>query len=385
VNFGTDFDALIARFSPDPTQPIALAVSGGSDSLALLFLTDEWAQRSGRQLRVYTVDHGFRAGAAAEADSVAALSLRLGHTHQTLKWTAPKRTQSAARAARFKLMCKAMSESGGACLLVGHTLDDVVETAIIRRRRGIRDASIAGPTLTSPAPVWPEGRGIAILRPLVYSTRAELRDILTNENWAWIDDPSNESQAFERVRVRNFLTRHPILRDTGTRFVRELQSVRRVSDRILGQALAHIQIRPDGAIDTCDAPISTRLLSILARCASGTAADPRASAVSDLINRLNTPGTRQTLGGAWFQRTAAGFLIGRDPGQLAEIGSMQIFDGRFERSPNTELPKTRNQEFLVRQSSAPDQNWREIISSRIAHTALCYQTPDLEPFSDSGL
>jgi len=379
VRFGADFDALIARFSPDTKRPLAVAVSGGSDSLALLSLTDEWASRHQRDLVVFTVDHQLRAEARAEAASVAALTKQLGHDHETLVWDDPKPSQSAARTARYRLICQRLQDIGACGLLLGHTLDDVVETALIRRRRGVRDATIAGPTLAAAAPCWPEGRDVSLLRPLIETSRLELRQHLQNRGWSWSEDPSNESSSYERIRVRQFLERHPGLRAISTQFVRDLLCRRVRDDQSLGQTLEQVRVGPDGLIDTGDAEISARLLTLLARCAAGGDTDPRAHAVRALIDDMNTPGDRQTLAGAWFQRTATGLLIGRDPGTATEREVQKVFDGRFIRASDTRLPDPADQAFLVRHATPPDQTWRELISERLTHIALCLQTEALHP------
>ena len=379
MKLGADFDALIARFSPNTDHPLAIAVSGGSDSLALLSLTDAWATDHQRALIVFTVDHQLRPEAKSEADAVARLASELGHKHQTLVWDDPKATQSAARKARYRLMCAAMHDHGAACPLLGHTLDDVVETALIRRRRGVRDASIAGPALASPAPVWPEGRGVSLVRPLIRVSREALQAHLQQRNWSWADDPSNHSTAFERVKIRQFLDRHPRLKSQSTRFVRALQDQRHLDDIALARALERVRVHPDGLIEIDDPDASLRTLSLLCRCASGTASEPRGSAMRELFSRLDAPGTRQTLGGAWIQKTANGFLIGRDPGISPKASSDSVFDGRFLRSKGAGLPEPCNQGFLVRHGSPPSSDWREIVSERIKHIARCYQTPHLEP------
>lgn len=379
MKLGADFDALIARFSPNTDQSLAIAVSGGSDSLALLSLTDAWAAKHQRALIIFTVDHQLRPEAKSEAASVARLASELGHKHQTLIWEDPKASQSAARDARYRLICSAMHDHGASSLLLGHTLDDVVETALIRRRRGVRETSIAGPALASPAPVWPEGRGISLLRPLIKTSRQALQAHLRHREWAWADDPSNHSSAFERVKVRKFLDRHPRLKSQSIRFVRALQDQRHLDDLALGRGLAQVRVHPDSSIEMNDPDASPRALSVLCRCASGTASEPRASAMRELVARLDIPGTRQTLGGAWIQKTANGFLIGRDPGSVPKANTDDIFDGRFVRSEGASLPDPCDQGFLVRHASPSCGDWREIVSERLAHMALCYQTPSLNP------
>jgi tRNA(Ile)-lysidine synthase len=103
--------------------PIGLAVSGGSDSIALLRLAHQWAARSGASLIVFTVDHRLRRASSAEAATVAALCERLGLPHQTLHWQAPEARQSAARRARQKGMALWLMPFG---LLAGFTFTQIV-------------------------------------------------------------------------------------------------------------------------------------------------------------------------------------------------------------------------------------------------------------------
>ena len=119
----------------------ALAVSGGSDSLALLYLAHEWAKVTGRALVVLTVDHRLRPEAKQEAEMVATLCAKLGHTHRTLTWATPRASQAAARRARYVLLAQAARAQNARILMTGHTFDDVVETAMIRRRRGVRQCA----------------------------------------------------------------------------------------------------------------------------------------------------------------------------------------------------------------------------------------------------
>lgn len=350
--------------------------------MALLCLCHDWAIRSGRILHVFTVDHGLRASAKAEAEAVAKVCADLGHAHSTLIWAHPKPTQMAARQARYRLLCRAMQDIGASALLVGHTFDDVVETALIRRRRGVRSASAAGPVLAAPAPVWPDGRGITLLRPLLFSSRATLREWLESKTWSWVEDPSNEHDQFERVRVRQFLSRHSCLASLAHSQVQRLQGERRDADHGISEKLARVKVAPDGLLSVDTADISPRVMAVLARCASGSDRDPRAGATEAALAALRSVGARQTLGGAWFQRTSHGLKVGRDPGADIKACGAGLFDGRYEVSPADDLPQKAKQAFLVRASSPAGRQWRETISDRLAHLVQCYQTPALSPVLD---
>ena len=347
--------------------------------MALLHLAHEWAARDQRTLLVLTVDHRLRPEAKQEAERVATLSAQLGHHHETLVWEEPRESQAAARHARYALLARAARAHDAACLLTGHTFDDVVETAIIRRRRGVRDASIAGPVLAAPVPVWPEGRFVTLLRPLIRTSRSDLRAYLTASGQVWVEDPSNKKMVFERVRVRAFLARHPHLAEIAGTYVQTQQRARAAQQFMMAEALGEVQIDSSGLIETKSTEVSANVLKLLIRCASGTSDDARDGAVRQLLASLMQAGQRQTLGGAWIQRTKTGFLIGCDPAARVISEAEGLFDGRYERDATANMPEATTLPFLVRQSAPPGPEWREIISERLAHLIQCYQTPLLNP------
>ena len=104
----TDFAALIAPMGPfEPCPLLAVAVSGGADSLALALLAAEWARAAGGFAVALTVDHGLRPDAAAEAVQVGEWLRAAGIEHHILRWDGDKPAsdiQAAARAARYGLL-----------------------------------------------------------------------------------------------------------------------------------------------------------------------------------------------------------------------------------------------------------------------------------------
>ena len=118
-------------------ETLAVAVSGGSDSLALMLLAQGWSLQSGKALKVLTVDHGLRAESGAEARFVRDIARRNGLDHQILQWTTPRpqgNLQKAARDARYHLLAQARGEAR--VILTGHTLEDQAETVLMRLARG---------------------------------------------------------------------------------------------------------------------------------------------------------------------------------------------------------------------------------------------------------
>ena len=182
-------------------RPLGVAVSGGSDSLGLLYGLASLVPPE--KLVALTVDHGLRSTSADEARWVRAQCRRLGIRHETLKWEnchPVSGLQAAARTARYGLLAKASTRLGLAAVLTAHTRDDQNETVTMRLARS---ASSDAPGLAGiPAATLFEGR-MWVLRPLLGVSRDTVRAFLRSQGVCdWVEDPSNADLRFERVRVR---------------------------------------------------------------------------------------------------------------------------------------------------------------------------------------
>ena len=195
--FRRDLDALIP-----PQSAIGLAVSGGPDSLALLLLA---AEARPLQIEAATVDHVLRPESRAEAEKVAAVCENLGvpHTILTVKWAERPQTalQERARFMRYRLLGKWARERNLTSVVTAHHLDDQAETFLMRLSRGSGVKGLAGMRRVS----RPQGAAVAIVRPLLGWRHAELEAVCASAGIEPIDDPSNEDDQFERVRVRKAL------------------------------------------------------------------------------------------------------------------------------------------------------------------------------------
>lgn len=196
-------DALFSALANE--DRLLVAVSGGPDSIALLGLLSEWAQRGGHPfIHAATVDHGLRPEAANEAAAVAEFSRTLGIPHTILRWHGQKPAtaiQTAARRARYALLGEEAERLGGMAIVTAHTRDDQAETMLMRMAHGSGPSGLAG--------MKPIARrdGFRLHRPLLPVAKARLVATATARAWPFVTDPSNGDARFERVRWRALMPR----------------------------------------------------------------------------------------------------------------------------------------------------------------------------------
>lgn len=244
---------------------VGIALSGGADSTALLWLC---AQFPGPAFQSFIVDHGLRAQSAAEAEAAAATSRALGIPALILRWQGEKPAsglQAAARAARYGLMAEAAKAAGIGVILTAHQSDDVAETFLMRLARGSGlDGLAAIPAETVMA-------GVRILRPLLAVPHESLVATLRRENISWCEDPSNHAERFERARLRRQMAE--LLPGLGlapdkitlaaTRLARARAALEAATDRLMAEAVeADGSIREDAFLAQ-PAELRLRLLSRL--------------------------------------------------------------------------------------------------------------------------
>lgn len=271
------FAALMAPFGPFESRPVlAVAVSGGRDSLALALLAHEWAVARGGAAIGLTVDHGLRREAADEASATQALLQGQGIACEVLRWVGLKPVhglQAAARAARYRLLFSACRRLGILHLLVAHHADDQAETVTMRAAHGSGPDGLAGMAAVV------ERRDARLLRPLLGVGRASLTALLRTRGLAWIDDPSNKDHRFERVRIRE----SGALTSEG--FAEDVQRPRREA-QVAEAAVATLEFDEDGA-PALDRDGLLRLQE--------DAANSLLSRVVQAVGRLDHPPRRQRL------------------------------------------------------------------------------------------
>jgi tRNA(Ile)-lysidine synthase len=194
------FRAGLDRLAPEGR--IAVAVSGGPDSLGLLLLAR--AARPGRVVAA-TVDHRLRLESRDEARMVARLCEKLEVPHAILDVDVedgPAGLQAAARVARYAALGRFAQDEDAAFLATAHHLDDQAETLLMRLARGSGVGGLSGVRRSRPLEGVP---GVTLIRPLLDWRKAELEEIVADARLHPVRDPSNADPRFDRTRARELL------------------------------------------------------------------------------------------------------------------------------------------------------------------------------------
>ena len=313
------------RILADKHARLGVAVSGGSDSLALLMLAVDYAAQSGVTCLAVTVDHGLRPEAAGEARHVHRVCEALGVEHSIRTWTRAHDGpvgQDAARQARHRLMAAWAHENDVKILALGHTRDDRLETFLMRARQGSGWHGLAGLMPNGVSPVWPEGRELNLVRPLLAFGREELRDELRARGMSWVEDPSNTASRFERVRMRRLLQRMD--QQTHLKALHVMDGLMHIRAAVTAEASALLALtRIDAGRDIAEIPLASldsasdealrRAIEALVLAAGGADRGPRGDALNRLLQRIITRdpalGRGVTLGGAKIHVRAGAFLV----------------------------------------------------------------------------
>ncbi len=324
-------------FASDTPKLVGVAVSGGSDSMAMLHLLHRWAGEKGVVLHAVTVDHGLRKAAADEAKGVGEFCAGLGISHTTLNWTGwdgKGNLQDQARRARYRLMTDWAKARGIETIALGHTADDQAETFLMRLARGSGVDGLSGMQQRR------KTDGVEWVRPALLLHRQQLRDHLVRHNINWIDDPSNEDERFERVKARKVLKALAPLgidveRLAGT--AQDLQPARQALAIQTQNAAADIATVQNGdvllarqAFNLLPAEIHSRLLSHALRWVSKTQYRPRRLALTDTERALRLRKS-STLHGCRILWSKTEIRITREHQAVKDTvcASDEVWDGRW--------------------------------------------------------
>ena len=339
-----EFAALMEPLGPFESSPaLAVAVSGGADSLALCLCAQEWAVARGGAVTALTVDHGLRPGSADEAALVGEWLRARGIDHRVLPWHGekPRRgVQAKARDARYGLLRDWCRGHAVLHLLVAHHADDQAETLLMRAGRASGFDGLAGMAALT------DTDAPRLLRPLLGLGRGRLRSALKARGQTWIEDPSNRHTRFARVRVRAALEGGAW--DTGelAGVAARIGAIRAFDEALTNEWLArHAFLHPAGYVwldleGLRGAPrgLALRMLSRTVTCIGGRGYPPRRRGLTGTCRKLLEKAPRRTtLGGCLLTPQGRRILVCRESrGTLPALvvrsgqpGRPELWDGRF--------------------------------------------------------
>jgi tRNA(Ile)-lysidine synthase len=308
-----------------PERAVLAAVSGGGDSVALLYLLHAFGRSHGTRITVAHLDHGLRRGSRADRTFVERLSRALDRPCMAERREVPalrRKSESpaeAARRVRRDFLIEAADRADCECIATGHTLDDQAETILMRLVRGAGAKALTGMADSGPGP---------FVRPLLELERRELRAWLHRCRIEYRDDPSNADMRYDRNRVRRLVL--PVLAEAlnpraARHLVQAAQRFREDAEHLdaAAEIALHEYVRRDGSgrlvIDAshlCDlAPAVGKRLARLALQEAG--ADPRrigARHVDSLIDlaRGRTGRSLHLVGGITARRRGKLLLLAAD-------------------------------------------------------------------------
>jgi tRNA(Ile)-lysidine synthase len=332
-------------FEKNPT--VAVAVSGGADSMALAILAKSWARQRRGKIVALTVDHGLRAGSRAEAKAAHRRLTGRGIDCALLVWRGEKPksgVQAAARDARYRLMARWCRRHGVLHLLVAHHREDQAETILHRLARTSGVDGLAGMAAVHELP------DIRLLRPCLSVPRDRLRAVLLKHKIDWAEDPSNEDRGYARVRLRALL---PVLASEGMNAAALSGTARRMAAAraaleadTAGFLGVHAALYPEGyarfnraSFSAADPEIARRVLIALLTTIGGKIYPPRHARLEALCEDIRQHAGKplrsraRTLGGCRIVPAGADFLICREAGRCEVLSAPQgtgvLWDSRF--------------------------------------------------------
>ena len=305
------FDLAIADFSP--ALPMAVGLSGGADSTALLLAC---ARKWPGQVQAIHVHHGLQAAADGFEEHCAALcqslNVPLWVKRLDARHTPGQSPEDAARQARYKafeaVAIASKAQAAIKSIAIAQHADDQVETLLLALSRG---AGIAG--LAAMPARW-ERAGVVWHRPLLQVAGADIRSWLRLQGQPWVEDPTNTDQRYTRNRIRAQLlpaleAAFPAFRDTFARSASNAAQAAELLDELAQQDLLRVGAPPH--ITELQGLSRARQANVLRhwlRVAYATT--PSAAQLGELLNQLAACTTR---GHRIHIKVGRGFVVRSGP------------------------------------------------------------------------
>jgi len=302
----SEFSGWIAQLVElEAGKKIAVAVSGGADSMALLLLANSWAKEKKLEITTLTINHNLRADAKNEASTVAIWCAEKNINHQIIAWDFAEKPTSAiqekARSARYQLLTDFCQKNAIKNLLIAHHGDDQIETFFFRLARGSGFLGLAGMSAKT------EISGVKLLRPLLLAPKTRLIATLKEQNQPWIEDPSNQNTDYTRVRIRQNLKGFLSDEENRTRtmkLIEKFSKFRMAMEKQIAVELEKFVEIPNENLAILDLheKISEPALSYLVKVLSGKEQAPRTEKMQRFYQKLyENSGKKLSFNGLLFK------------------------------------------------------------------------------------
>ena len=322
-------EKIVRNFASLKLRSCGIAVSGGSDSMALFHMLTDWKSSDKPEIIVASIDHGLRSESKLEVEFVkkACEMKKVKHFSLVPSTHLSKirgNLQDNARSARYTLLRNWAIAKNLQCILLGHTLDDQEENLLIRFFRG---SGVDG--LVSMEEMVARNE-ILWMRPLLKFRKEDLRNYLRTNNYSWVDDPSNHDNKYTRVRMRKLLKQLKSNNLITPNFVKTADHMLRASKLSREIAISNsktlLSFNDVGQISFKVEKFSKlfedsryRILAGIVSWFSGSFYKPRFSQLENVYNKiLNVNITGSTLGGTVFKKKNGIVTVTRELGSIEE-------------------------------------------------------------------
>ncbi|GAB4166328.1 MAG: tRNA lysidine(34) synthetase TilS [Rickettsiaceae bacterium] len=336
----TRFDIAINELLTEATSnEVALAVSGGADSMALLYLASDWAARNNIMLTVFSVNHNLRPESVSDVEFVKGRVKDLGHSFHDLSWNSHGNKvaiQERAREARYQMITAKCHEMGVATLLTAHHNDDMLETYLMRKKK---KSGIFGLSY-SPNFFY---NNIQIIRPLIGLSKSDLINYLTSREFEWVEDESNVLDLYERNRVRKEIAQFSS--EQKKQLIVEMQAVNKeahmLNEQLIKVVAEAVQINNYGfaviniaKVSSEASDVQIQLLNYILTIISGKTRLPRFRSIQKILSLLtNARKIEHSLHGCILKTTGNKLMVFREKSEIknsvAKVGNCLLWDNRF--------------------------------------------------------
>jgi tRNA(Ile)-lysidine synthase len=336
-----DLMAAVGPFEDNPT--IAVAVSGGPDSLCLALLLKTWLRYRGGEVVALIVDHQLRPESASEAKLVQGWLKNHGIRSHVLVWrnqTERGKQQAKARAGRYNLLFGWCRAAQVLHLAVGHHRDDQAETVLFRKERSSGNDGLAG------IPAVREQDSVRLIRPFLAIPSLRLRTTLQEYGQHWISDPSNRNPEYARTRIRKYLQNSSStdqgieLAKSGACFAKiRAEDERKTSELLARSTMVYsegfcvVNVRP---LISKSLDLSLRAVSQIVVSVGGKDYAPRQRSLRRLLGLLRRGElpSGYTMGGCLLRFKSSSLVVCREPIAAGErfiikADEKKLWDGRF--------------------------------------------------------